>query len=278
MPPRSAKPQGQITRGKTARNRLRPTDNFLLMYDPGLLTRADGEFSRALWVDLGYGAEPFTTLESASRYRKIAPTLGVLGVEIAPERLERARPYADEHTFFRLGGFNLPLLPGESVRAIRAFNVLRQYEEAQVFPAWRQMAQGVLPGGLLLEGTSNPFGSILAMNVLRRQAQDAQPWRLEALALYTNFRLGFDPVEFQTILPKNLIHRVVAGEPIQRFFEDWKSACAETAQYKTFGLRSWFAASQQALARRGCRLLLQKRWINHGWLVWQNPPLVQETG
>lgn len=242
------------------------------MYDPGLLTRSDGDFRHALWVDLGYGAEPFTTLESASRYRRLAPALNILGVEIAPERLERARPYADEHTFFRLGGFNLPLLPGETVRAIRAFNVLRQYAEEEVAPAWQQMAQGVLPGGLLLEGTSNPFGSILAMNVLRRQAQEACPWRLEALALYTNFRLGFDPVEFQTILPKNFIHRVVPGETIHRFFEDWKSACAESIQYKTFGLRPWFAASQQALARRGYVLNLQKRWVNRGWLLWQYPP------
>jgi hypothetical protein len=32
--------------------------------------------------------------------------------------------------------------------------------------------------------------------------------------------------EFQTILPKNLIHRVILGEPIFDFFEYWKAAAA----------------------------------------------------
>jgi hypothetical protein len=268
------KPQGQVTRGKTARNRLRQVDHFFLMYDPGLLTRADGEFSRALFVDLGYGAEAFTTLETASRLRRVNPALGVLGVEIEPERVERALPYADGNTFFRLGGFNMPLRPGESVRAIRAFNVLRQYEEKDVLPAWEQMARGVLRGGLLVEGTSNPFGSIWAANILRRVESDF-PWRQEALAFYTNFRLGFDPQEFQTILPKNYIHRVRPGESIFDFFEAWKTACAEASAMKTFGLRQWFAASAEGLARRGYRVRTQKKWLNRGWLVWEPPP---ETG
>lgn len=262
------KPQGQVTRGKTARNRLRQVDNFFLMYDPGLLTRCDGDFARALFVDLGYGAEAVTTLETASRLRRLNPRLGILGIEIEPERVARALPFADENIFFRLGGFNMPLLPGERVRAIRAFNVLRQYEEADVLPSWRQMAHGVLPGGLLLEGTSNPFGSILSANVLRRVDDDSSLWRQEALIFYTNFRLGFDPVEFQTILPKNYIHRIVAGEPIYDFFEAWKASIAESAPLRTFGLRSWFAASAEGLLRRGYRVRTQKRWLNRGWLVW----------
>lgn len=263
------KPQGQVTRGKTARNRLRPVDNFFLMYDPGLLARSDGDFSRALFVDLGYGAEAFTTLETASRFRKVNPRLGILGVEIEPERVARALPFADGQTFFRLGGFNIPLLPGESIRAIRAFNVLRQYEEADVTPAWAQMARDVLPGGLLVEGTSNPFGSILAANVLRRLGDDSTPWRQEAIVFYTNFRLGFDPVEFQTILPKNFIHRVTPGELIYDFFEAWKASAAESAPMRTFGLRTWFAASAESLARRGYKIRLQKKWLNRGWLVWE---------
>ena len=265
------RPQGQITRGKTARNRLRQVDHFFLMYDPGLLTRTDGGFSQALFVDLGYGEEPFTTLETASRLRKFNPALSILGVEIEAERVARALPYADENTFFRLGGFNMPLLNGEKVRAIRAFNVLRQYEEKDVFPAWQGMARGVLTGGLLVEGTSNPYGSILAANVLRRTENESVPWRQEALVFYTNFRLGFDPVEFQTILPKNYIHRVIPGELIYNFFSDWKACKFETNHMRAFGLRSWFVASIECLARRGYRIRVQKKWLNRGWLVWENP-------
>jgi hypothetical protein len=147
---------------------------------------------------------------------------------------------------------------------------LRQYEEADVLPAWAQMARGVLPGGLLVEGTSNPFGSILAANVLRRVDDESAPWRREALVFYTNFRLGFDPAEFQTILPKNYIHRVIQGETIYNFFEAWKASAAESAPMRTFGLRPWFVAGAEGLSRRGYRVRMQKKWLNRGWLVVEN--------
>ncbi len=260
------KPQGQVTRGKTARNRLRQVDNFLLRYDPGLLTRADGNFAEALFVDLGYGAEAVTTLESAERFRRLNPNLKILGVEIDPQRVAAALPFADSRTFFRLGGFNLPLQSGENVRLMRAFNVLRQYEERDVLPAWEQMARGVLPGGLLIEGTSNPTGAIWAANLLRRVETG---WRQEALVFFTNFHPGFDPELFQTILPKNYIHRVVPGEPIGEFFAAWKAAYAETSPMQTWGLRQWFAASAEGLARRGYKINLRMKWLSKGWMIWE---------
>ncbi len=241
----------------------------MLRYDPGLLTRRDGLFASALYVDVGYGAEAFTTLESAGRFRRLNPDLAVLGVEIDPERVAAALPFADQRTFFRLGGFNLPLLPGEQVRLIRAFNVLRQYEEPQVAPAWRQMALSLLPGGLLIEGTSNPSGAIWAANVLRRVEDDLHP---EALIFFTNFHLGFDPAEFQTILPKNYIHRVVPGQPIYDFFAAWKAAAAETSPLQTWGLRQWYAAAAGRLARRGYRINLRRSWLSKGWMIWEEPP------
>lgn len=262
------RPQGQPTRGKTARNRLRQVDNFLLRYDPGLLARCEGDFATALYVDVGYGAEAFTTLESAERFRRLNPELPILGVEIDPERVAAALPFADEHTFFRLGGFNIPLLAGERIRLIRAFNVLRQYEEDQVRPAWEMMARGVLPGGLLIEGTSNPTGAIWTANVLRRLENG---WQLEALVFFTSFRLGFDPGEFQTILPKNYIHRVVAGEPIYDFFAAWKAAAAETSAMQTWGLRQWYIAAAESLSRRGYRLNLRRGWLSKGWMIWERP-------
>ena len=105
----SKKPIGLPTRGKTASNRLRRVDNFILLYEPSLLTRTDGLFQRSMFVDLGYGFDPRTTLESAERFRRVNPNLPILGVEIDKERVDAALPYADERTHFRLGGFNLPL-------------------------------------------------------------------------------------------------------------------------------------------------------------------------
>jgi hypothetical protein len=262
----SKKPMGLPTRGKTASNRLRRVDNFILLYEPSLLTRTDGRFREAFFVDLGYGFDARTTLESAARFRRINPSLPILGVEIEKERVEAALPYADATTHFRLGGFNLPLLSGESVRLIRAFNVLRQYEEKDFVPAYETLAQYVLPGGLMIEGTSNPFGSLWVANLMRKTGEGN--WNMEALVFSTNFRMGFDITDFQAVLPKNYIHHVVQGELIYDFFEDWKRSAAETSAAKTFGLKQWFAASLENLAEKGYKIDFRKRWLAKGWLVW----------
>jgi len=262
----SRKPEGQPTRGKTAANRLRRVDNFILLYEPSLLTRTDGLFQHSLFVDLGYGFDARTTLESAARFRRVNPKLPILGVEIDKERVEAALPYADEITSFRRGGFNLPLQPAESVRLIRAFNVLRQYEERDFAPAYERLAEYVLPGGLMIEGTSNPFGSIWAANLVRKQEQG---WKFEALVFSTSFRLGFEIGDFQAVLPKNHIHHVTPGEGVYDFFEAWKRSAAEKSAAKAFGLRQWFAAAAEALAAKGYPLNLQKKFVNKGWLIWQ---------
>jgi hypothetical protein len=262
----SQKPEGIVTRGKTADNRLRRVDNFILLYEPALLTRTDGLFSDSLFVDLGYGFDARTTLESAARFRRVNPNLNILGVEIDKERVDAALPFADDKTFFRLGGFNLPLQRGEHVRLIRAFNVLRQYEERDFIPAYERLAEYVLPDGLMIEGTSTPFGGLWAANLVR--SAGAGQWTFEALVFSTNFHSGFDVEEFQTILPKNYIHRVVQGEPIFDFFEAWKRSAAETVHAKTFGLKQWFAASAEALSQKGFTVDLHKKWLGKGYLIW----------
>lgn len=72
-------------------------------------------------------------------FQKIKPTAPVLGVEIEPERIEAAKPFEEEPVSFRLGGFNLPLGKDEPARLIRAFNVLRQYDEQEVAAAYQAM-------------------------------------------------------------------------------------------------------------------------------------------
>lgn len=260
------KPQGLITRGKTADNRLRRVDHFISLYEPSLLTRSDGLFAGSLFVDLGYGFDPRTTLESATRFRKLNPGLKILGVEIDKERVEAAQPFADEKTFFRLGGFNLPLQNGETVRLIRAFNVLRQYEEKDFAPAYERLTEYVLPGGLMIEGTSNPFGSLWVANLARRK--EKAEWKMEALVFSTNFRMGFDIADFQAVLPKNHIHHMTHGERIYDFMEAWKRSAAEASHAKAFGLRQWFAAAAIQLAAKGYKLDLRGKFLNRGCLIW----------
>ncbi|MBK9924769.1 MAG: hypothetical protein IPP66_05685 [Anaerolineales bacterium] len=281
--PRSTKPLGLPTRGKTASNRLRRVDNFILLYEPSLLTRTDGLFADSMFLDLGYGFDPRTTLESAERFRRMNSRLKILGVEIDKERVEAALPYADTKTFFRLGGFNVPLQGGEHVRLIRAFNVLRQYEEKDFAPAYETLAQCILPGGLMIEGTSNPFGSIWCANLARRVEAESlipnsqqqavgiqtQKWKMEALVFSTNFRLGFEPGDFQTILPKNLIHHVLPGESIYDFFEAWKSSAAEMSSMKTYGAKQWFISTAERMAQRGYEIESQRKWLTKGYLIWK---------
>jgi hypothetical protein len=264
---KSKRPMGQVTRGKTARNRLRRVDIFTLLYARGLLRQAVLGYKRAFYVDLGYGAEAFTTLESAERYRRVNPDLDVLGVEIEPARVEAALPYAGEHTFFRLGGFNLPLEEGETVRLLRAFNVLRQYSEEQVADAHITMGQYLIPGGLIIEGTSDPYGRVWTANLLRKgQGSDLCH---EGLVFGTNFRWGFEPEIFQPVLPKNYIHRMVEGESINTFFGAWKAAARQTIGFKAYCLRQWFAASALELAQRGYAIDTRNQYLRAGLWVWR---------
>lgn len=264
---RPKRPLGQVTRGKTAPNRLRRVDVFVLLYAGDLLRQPVSGYQRAFFVDLGYGAEAFTTLESAGRFRALQPGLDVLGVEIDPERVAAAQPYANENTFFRLGGFNLPLEPGETVRLIRAFNVLRQYEESQVAEAHRVMGQALIPGGLIVEGTSDPFGRVWTANLLRKQADGTL--QAEGLLFGTNFRWGFEPGIFQPVLPKNYIHRMVEGEMIYNFMETWKEAARQAVAFKAFGLRQWFIESAKELARQGYAIETRRSYLDKGFLLWK---------
>lgn len=270
LPRTPQRPLGQITRGKTAHNRLRRVDIFTLLYARELLIQAvPAGLRRAFYVDLGYGAEAFTTLESARRFRTVNPELDVLGVEIAPERVEAALPYADAHTFFRLGGFNLPLESGETVRLMRAFNVLRQYSEDQVAESHELMGQHLLSGGLIIEGTSDPFGRIWVANLLRQGTALTPGLRMEGLLFGTNFQWGFEPDIFQPVLPKNYIHRMLPGEAIYAFMEAWKAAARQTIAFKAFGLRQWFAASAGALKELGYNIEIHPRYLRSGFLLWK---------
>jgi len=144
---------------------------------------------------------------------------------------------------------------------------LRQYEEKDFAPAYERLAQYVLPGGLMIEGTSTPFGSIWCANVVRML--ESGSWGMEALVFSTNFRTGFDIEGFQTILPKNLIHHMVPGEPIYEFFDAWKGSAAQSSAMKIYGPKQWFVGAAELLAQKGYKINLQKKFLSRGWLIWE---------
>lgn len=263
------RPQGQVTRGKTARNRLRRSDIFMLLTEGPLIRMRDKAGTRSFYVDLGFGAEPFTTLETAERLRVQNPELPILGVEIDPERVKTGLPFEDEQTFFRLGGFNLPLREGEQARLIRAFNVLRQYDEAEWAAPIEQLGRQLIPGGMLLEGTSNPFGSVWTANIIRRSSVPPFSVYREGYLFSTNFHMGFEPNIFQPVLTKNYIHRMVPGETIYEFMETWKTACRNQAPMRSFGLRALFCAAAKELRNAGYKIDLRPQLLRRGYLLWK---------
>ena len=78
-------PVGQVTRGTTGTNRLRRVDRWIARH-PALRRAAD-----PLVVDLGYGASAVTALELAGTPGPRAADVEVLGLEIEPARVARAR-------------------------------------------------------------------------------------------------------------------------------------------------------------------------------------------
>ncbi|MGR0319095.1 class I SAM-dependent methyltransferase [Agromyces sp. ZXT2-3] len=206
-------PVGSITRGTTNTNRLRRVDRWIAE-QPELRRAAD-----PLVVDLGFGASGVTAFELAARLRRARPDVRVLGLEIDPTRVRTAdaqladvragrTPFADDlPVAFGLGGFEVPVPDGRAPAVIRAFNVLRQYDEAEVADAWARMTGRLAPGGLLVEGTCDEVG---------RVASWAGVTDAGARTFTISLRLtGLDvPSVVAERLPKALIHRNVPGERV----------------------------------------------------------------
>jgi hypothetical protein len=205
-------PIGQVTRGTTGTNRLRRVDRWIAQL-PAFRRAAD-----PLVVDLGYGASATTPLELHQRLARIRPDVEVVGIEIEPERVRLAQLDARPGVSFRLGGFEVPLSPadeaaGRRPAVIRAFNVLRQYSEAEVPGSWSLMTERLAPGGVLVEGTCNEVGRVASWIDVTAEGPQTFTASLH-LALLES------PAVIAERLPKALIHRNVEGERIHELLGD----------------------------------------------------------
>jgi hypothetical protein len=257
MPARKSRPVGQPTRGKTALNRLRQIDTYILLAWAHSL-------STSLVVDVGYGAYPWTALEMLDRWRAVNPRLRLLGVEIDSERVAAALPYVEGGSInFRQGGFNvLDVLGQERVGVIRALNVLRQYDEAAVDGALGQMGAGLTPGGLLIEGTSTPSGRLVAFDVYQKNEEGLQH---RELVFGTNFREPPSVTHFQAILPKRLIHHAQEA-PAEAFFAAWRRALMLARGHGGMR-RGWVEAGRFLAERFGYSVDTRPRILSRGYLV-----------
>jgi hypothetical protein len=253
-----ARALGMPTRGTTNPNRLRRVDRWLT----GTLLVTQALASPApLVVDLGYGASPVTTVELLTRLRTIRPDVRVLGLELDPERVALAAQAADPPWLeFRRGGFELA---GARPVLLRAFNVLRQYEEPAVMAAWRTMLDRLAPGGVLVEGTCDEVGRRCCWVTL-----DAAGPRTFTLACKTS---AIDrPSDLAERLPKALIHHNVPGEPVYALLSELDACWATAAPFAPFGPRARWAESVRLLAGRGWPVLDRaRRWrLGEVTLAW----------
>ncbi|MEN2740338.1 class I SAM-dependent methyltransferase [Microbacterium sp. X-17] len=253
------RPVGQITRGTTGTNRLRRVDRWIARH-PVLRRTAD-----PLVVDLGFGASAVTTLELEARIHRVRGDVDVLGLEIDPARVARARAqlaevHAGETPFrpdarvgFARGGFEVPAPGGRSPVVIRAMNVLRQYEEGEVADAWRRMAARLAPGGILVEGTCDELGRIATWVEV---GPDGNPRTLTVSLRLAGLEL---PGVAAERLPKALIHRNVPGERVHDFLTALDREWIRAAPLSPFGPVHRWRSALAALAHEW-PLPARSRW------------------
>lgn len=230
---------GDITRGTTNPNRLRRIDRWMLHAVCPIIRNSQDP----IVVDLGYGATPVTTQEMFYRFRKhVRPDVEVVGIEIDPIRVKQAAEIAEPGLDFRYGGFEVPLQDSRKPIAIRAFNVLRQYDETEVSKSWQLMTSRLAPEGYLVEGTCDEIGRRSSWVALRNQASEPETF---TISLHVG---SLDlPSEIAPRLPKALIHRNVPGEKIYKFLQEFDRAWQGNSAIIPFGARQRWVATVEAL-------------------------------
>lgn len=207
-------------------------------------------------VDLGYGRLPVTTVELASRLRRVRPDVQVVGLEIDPARVDAAGS-GHPGVEFRVGGFELA---GLCPVLVRMFNVLRQYPEDAVADAWQGMQTRLADGGLILDGTCDELGRRGSWVLLDRDGP-------VSLTLACDPRFLDRPSDLAERLPKVLIHHNVSGEPIHALFVAADRAWASAAGQSVFGPRARWRAMCDALRAAGVAIAPQRRSLRDGILT-----------
>jgi hypothetical protein len=262
-----AETQDQRTRGRTRPGRLRALDAYLAHAERDLLL-APGH---ALVVDVGVGEHPWTTLEFAAALRAVNPGLSVLGVDLEPHRVLAAQDHANGNTHFRLGGFHLPLQAGEEVRLLRAMNLLRAYPPAAVPGIHQRLGQQLLPGGLLVEGSSDAQGAVVVAHLLRATGSGL---RREGLLFHTDFSRGFAPRLMRDWLPRDLRRRVKPGEWVHGFFQTWTSSWEAVRAGRRREAPEAFRLSVLELATRERGVSTDPWLLAQGTVTWCPPGAV----
>ena len=230
---------GDITRGTTHPNRLRRLDTWMLHAVCPIIRSSQDP----IVVDLGYGSTPITTQEMFHRFRNhVRPDVEVVGIEIDPDRVKQAADIAEPGLSFAHGGFEVPLPDSRKPIAIRAFNVLRQYDESEVSKSWQLMTSRLAPDGFRVEGTCDEIGRRSSWVALRNQAIEPETFTISLHVGSLEM-----PSEIAPRLPKALIHRNVPGERIFDFLQEFDRAWLGNSAMIPFGARQRWVATVESL-------------------------------
>lgn len=238
---RTGRPLGNTTRGTTNPNRMRRVDRWMTG-SQGWRLRPETTGAPPIAVDLGFGASPATAVEFYERVRAISPTARVFGIEIEPERVARGVALHLEGLDFRLGGFEIPIESDATV--IRAFNVLRQYDESDVPGIWETMADRLTEHGMIIEGTCDEIGRRSSWVTLTKGGP-------QTLSISLRFGAFTRPSDVAERLPKALIHRNISGERIHDFLTAADAAWLSAAPLATFGNKQRWVSMCRALRESG---------------------------
>lgn len=261
-------PPERRTLGRTSRSRLRALDAYLHQCERPLLERQDGIWRDAAFLDVGFGEHPWTTLESAALFRELNPQLPVIGVEADQGRASSAARHEEALTRFVHGGFDWASTAGQPARLVRAMNILRQYRAEDVEAAHAELGRSLLPGGLVVEGSTDVHGGITVVHLLRRTSEGLSR---EALLFHTDFHQGFAPLLFRDWLPRDLRRRVQPDEPIHDFFAAWTEAWKKARELGAWEPRSAFQESARQLSAASVHVSTEPWLLERGYLRWQPP-------
>jgi hypothetical protein len=190
----------------------------------------------------------------------------VLGLEIEPGRVRTALDQleavragttgfaSDARIGFALGGFEVPMPSGRRAAVIRAFNVLRQYDESEVVGAWHRLVTRLQPGGVLIDGTCDEIGRISSWI----DVTEAGPQHL-------TISLRLAELDAPSIvaerLPKVLIHRNVAGERVHDLMVDLDRLWRIHSPLGAYGPNQRWIATAQGMREAGWPVRASKaRW------------------
>ncbi|MDO4631535.1 MAG: class I SAM-dependent methyltransferase [Corynebacterium sp.] len=229
----SAKPIGVITRGTTGFNRLRRVDRWVFYHPEIQQLLQPRTTAQPLALDVGYGDSYTTTCEWAWWLRRINPHVSVMGLEIDPDRVLPPR----DGVRFERGGFELA---GYRPHLVRAFNVLRQYDVAQVVDAWDMVCGRLAQGGFFIEGTCDELGRRASWVLLDERGP-------VSLTLAWNPWDVAKPSDVAERLPKILIHRNVPGQKIYSLLQLCDECWKRTSSLAAFGPRIQWREAQNLL-------------------------------